>query len=232
MNWPSPLIEATLIKRYKRFFADTEINGDILTAHLPNTGSMKSCWEAGWRCALSYSNNPSRKLTHTLELTHNGKSWIGVNTSLANKMAYTFIKNNLIPSLSGYSSIEREKKIGNSRLDLFLSGHTTLPSCYVEVKNVTLKLDEIAQFPDAITERGQKHLVELMKNKENGMRSVMLYIVAREDVELMKPAKSIDPKYASLVEKAHQLGVEFIAVQCKIDLTGISFKKELPFLLE
>lgn len=232
MKWQTPLTEAVLLKRYKRFLADIKIGDDLITAHVPNTGSMTSCWEPNWRCAVSKSDNPNRKMAYTLEFTHNGESWIGVNTANANKVTHQWLKNNLIKELTGYGTIQPEKKIGESRIDFYLENHPTLPPAYVEVKNVTLKLDGVAQFPDAVSERGQKHLKELMDLKQKGFRAVMLYIVQREDVELMKPAHSIDKKYGALLKEAVAVGVEILVYQCKMDRSEIRFGKSLPFIAE
>lgn len=232
MKWEHPLLVAVLLKRYKRFLADVNVDGEFITAHVPNTGSMTACWEPNWKCALSVSDNPNRKMPHTLELTHNGETWIGVNTANANKLAHKWLKEKLIPELADYSAIQPEKKIGDSRIDFYLEGHATLPPCYVEVKSVTLKLDGLAQFPDAVSERGQKHLRELMDLKKQGFRAAMLYIVQREDVSSMKPAASIDKKYAQLLKEAHAAGVEILVYQCTLSLNEIGFGKALPFHLE
>jgi sugar fermentation stimulation protein A len=231
LKWDRPLAEAVILKRYKRFLADVQRGEEFLTAHVPNTGSMTGCWGPNWKCALSKSDNPARKLAHTLELTHNGESWIGVNTANANKLAHLWLKNNLIPELLGYSSIQPEKNIGDSRIDFFLEGHSNRPNCYVEVKSVTLKLDSVAQFPDAVSVRGQKHLHELMELKKNGFRAAMLYVVQREDVESMRPASSIDRKYAELLEQAIAVGVEILVYQCTLSINEIGFGKSLPFHL-
>lgn len=232
MDWEKPLIEGVLLKRYKRFLADVMIGNSLQTVHVPNTGSMTSCWGPNWKCAVSLSENPNRKMPYTLELTYNDHSWIGVNTANANKLAKEWLVKHLISELNGYSNIQSEKKIGDSRIDFYLEGHQSFPPCYVEVKSVTLKLDEVAQFPDAITERGQKHLIELIKLKEMGNRAVMLFIVQREDVSEMKPAKSIDKKYSELLEKAIQSGVEVLVYQCQLGTKGIEFKGKIPFHLE
>lgn len=232
MKWVTPLTEAILLKRYKRFLADTQIGEKFLTAHVPNTGSMTSCWEPNWKCALSKSDNPNRKMPYTLELTHNGESWIGVNTGNANKLVNEWLNSELLPEFKGYKHIRPEKKIGDSRIDFYLEGHSHLPSCYIEVKNVTLKLDGVAQFPDAVSERGQKHLRELMTLKEKGHRAAMLYVVQREDVEIFTPAESIDKEYAKLLRMAHAQGVEIIVYQCKMEIEEISLKRALPLQLE
>jgi sugar fermentation stimulation protein A len=232
LKWETPLKEATLLKRYKRFLADCTVDGEEFTVHVPNTGSMQSCWEPHWKCAISTSSNPARKMAHTLELTWNGESWIGVNTANANKLVKLWLSQNLIPELSNYKTIQPEKKIGESRVDFYLENHSNLPSCYVEVKNVTLKLDGVAQFPDSVTERGQKHIRELMHLKSLGHRAVMLFVVQREDVASFRPAQSLDPQYSNLLKEAHSRGVEILVYQCKMGLHELGMGKSLPFELE
>lgn len=229
MKWETPLQEAILKKRYKRFLADIDLGSELIVAHVPNTGSMTSCWEPDWKCAVSRSSNPLRKLSHTLELIHNGETWIGVNTANANKLVKLWLETHLLPDFHGYTQLRPEKKIGDSRVDFFLEGHPELPPCYIEVKNVTLKLGGRAQFPDAVSERGQKHLRELMKLKEEGFRAAMLYVVQREDVSSFSPASSIDPVYAQLLSQAHQAGVEIFVYQCRMDIKELSLGKSLPF---
>ncbi|TDJ04815.1 MAG: DNA/RNA nuclease SfsA [Deltaproteobacteria bacterium] len=231
MEYPVPLVEGTIIKRYKRFLVDVELpSGEIITAHLANTGSMKTCWEPGWKCLLSFHDNPKRKLKYGLEMTSNGKTWIGVNTHLPNKIVLEAIKNGEIKELTGYDYIKPEYKVGNSRIDIFMSRGDK--SCFVEIKNVTLLGDnKTALFPDAKTERGQKHLRELTRLIKEGHRGVMFYLVQREDVDLFMPAAEIDPEYASLLEKGHKAGLEILVYQCRVGKDGISIKKALPFKL-
>ncbi len=231
MKWVTPLSEAILLKRYKRFLADIELNGEQFTVHVPNTGSMQSCWEPNWKCAVSKSENPNRKLGHTLELIWNGESWIGVNTANANKLVKLWLERNEIPELAGYSELYPEKKINESRIDFYQDGHPTLPPCYIEVKNVTLKLDHVAQFPDSVSVRGQKHLRELMELKKMGFRAVMLFVVQREDVSLFRPASGIDPVYGRLLKEAKEAGVEILVYQCKMDLSELKLGAPLPFEL-
>ncbi len=228
MNFNSPLSEGIIEKRYKRFLSDVVVNGEKFVAHVPNTGSMTSCWEANWRCAVSKSTNPDRKLPFTLELTHNGETWIGVNTANANKLGPEIINSGLIPSFLGYEKIQAEKKISAStRLDYFLSGHPTEKDCYIEIKNVTLKHKGEAQFPDAVTERGQKHLGELLELKEQGHRAAMLFVVQREDVESFSPAEDFDPVYSKLLKEVVAKGVEIYVVRCKLSTESITPEKLL-----
>jgi sugar fermentation stimulation protein A len=231
LKWSEPLIQATILKRYKRFLADIDLGEKIITAHVPNTGSMQSCWEPNWKCALSVSKNPDRKMPHTLELIHNGETWIGVNTGNANKLAKLWLTQNMLPELSGYKTIVPEKKIGQSRVDFYLEDHASEPACWVEVKNVTLKLDGHAQFPDSVSERGQKHLRELMEIKRAGLRAAMLFVIQREDVHKFSPAASIDPTYASLLKEAQKAGIEIYAYQCKMGLEELTLGQKLKIEL-
>lgn len=230
MKWEKPLEVAVLKKRYKRFLADIDLSGEFLTAHVPNTGSMQSCWEPDWKCAVSKSDNPSRKMPYTLELTHNGETWIGVNTANANKLVKEWLTQKMLPEFADYTTIIPEKKIGESRVDFYLEG-PNLPPCYVEVKNVTLKLDGIAQFPDSVSERGQKHLRELTDLKKKGFRSAMLFVVQREDVKEFAPAATLDPEYTQLLRTAHASGVEILVYQCKMDTKELKLGQSLPFSL-
>jgi sugar fermentation stimulation protein A len=231
LKWDKPLKTAILKKRYKRFLADIDLGGEFITVHVPNTGSMQSCWEPEWKCAVSVSDNPNRKMPHTLELIHNGQTWIGVNTGNANKLVKFWLTEKLLSEFSGYTVIRPEKKAGDSRVDFYLEGHPELPPCYIEVKNVTLKLNGEAQFPDSVSERGQKHLKELLKLKKEGNRCAMLFVVQREDVASFTPAASIDPGYAELLQLAFEGGVEILVYQCRMDLKELSLGKSLPFRL-
>lgn len=232
MEFETPLVKGIIQKRYKRFLADIELeNGEIITAHTANTGSMKTCWEPGWNVLLSYHDNPKRKLKYSLELTNNGTTWIGVNTSLPNKIAIEGIEKGVVKELQGYTTLKPEAKIGKSRIDILLSNEGEDP-CYVEVKNVTLLGDNgQAIFPDAVSTRGQKHLEELTGLVNDGIRAAMLYVVNREDVNSFAPADHIDPTYGELLRKAAAAGVEILAYQCKLSPKGIKLTKKLPVKL-
>jgi sugar fermentation stimulation protein A len=228
LHFKSDLIKAKILKRYKRFLSDIELDsGEIICAHVPNTGSMKTCWEPGWEVYLTHTDDPKRKLKYTLELVHNGKSFISINTSFTNKIVKEALEKNFIPELVGYQEIRPEKKINESRLDFFLSGEN-YQDTYVEVKNVTLLGEnKMALFPDAVSTRGQKHLKELMKLKEQGYRSIMFYLVNRGDVDNFSVAKHIDPEYAKLLLEAQEKGVEILAYQTKITPKEISLSKRI-----
>ena len=228
MELTRPTLIGTIECRYKRFFADILVDGRLLTAHVPNTGSMKTCWSPGWKALVSVHDNPKRKLPYTLEMVHNGTSWIGINTFRPNKMVVEAIEEGVIAELGDYSSIKTEHRVGNSRLDLLLTeGTPGKGACFVEVKNVTLRGDRgEALFPDAITTRGQKHLRELMKIAETD-RTVMLFVVQREDIQFFSPADTIDPEYGRLLRKAEQSGVEILAYRCHLSEKRIVIKEPL-----
>lgn len=233
MKFDPPLIEGVIHNRYKRFLADIKFpdNEDIVVAHTANTGSMKTCWEPGWKVLCSFHDNPKRKLKYSLEMTNNGDTWICVNTSLPNKLGAEAILNGTIKELQGYETLKPEAKIGKSRIDILLkNGEDDL--CYVEIKNVTmLGENRTAIFPDSVTERGQKHLKELMDLKSQGIRAAMLYIINREDVDKFSPAAHIDPEYARLLKKAFDSGVEILAYQCSLDAQEIKITRSIKVIL-
>jgi sugar fermentation stimulation protein A len=229
MNFSSPLISGTILKRYKRFFVDVMLSdGSVVTAHCPNTGSMKTCLETSWPCLLSHHDNPKRKLKYGLEMISNGDTWIGVNTHLPNNLVRDSIKNGEIPELRGYPNIQSEFKLEKSRIDLYLSNNNE--ECFVEIKNVTLKgIKNEALFPDAVTERGKKHLEELISLKKAGKRACMFFLVQREDVVSFRPAHEIDTDYAEKLKEAYNLGVEVLVYQTSLSEKGIKISKALPF---
>jgi sugar fermentation stimulation protein A len=220
------LLAGKLIRRYKRFLADIEMeSGETVTAHCPNSGSMKTCTGTGWKVLLSDHPASSRKYRYTWEMVHNGKCWIGINTGIPNLLAAEAIRAGKIPELKEYPVLRREQKYGrNSRIDLLLSD--SRQTCFVEVKNVTLvERDGNYYFPDSVTERGRKHLSELMTMVDEGHRAVMLFIIQRSDGRLFRPAKHIDPKYAESLQKAYKHGVEILVYRAevspqKIEITG------------
>ncbi len=230
MKFTHPLVHGTLIKRYKRFLADVQLdNGKIVTAHCTNSGSMKTCLEEGAPLFLTPNNDPKRKTKFTWEMIYINNGWVGVNTGIPNLLAYDAIKAGIIPKLSGYTQVKREVTFGNSRFDVFAANEEE--KCFVEVKNVTMKVGDFARFPDAITTRGKKHLETLSTVKKQGMRAVMLYVVQRMDVNIFGVAQEIDPDYAETLNRVHAQGVEIIAVQAKVTPKSIEIVKELPFEL-
>lgn len=232
LNFPTPLLSGTLIKRYKRFLADIELSdGTLVTAHCPNSGSMLGLTTPGTPVWISKASNPERKLGYTWEMAEIEDTIVGMNTSHPNALAEEAIKYRLIPSLNGYTSLKREVKYGaNSRIDILLTKEDT-PPCYVEVKNVHLKRGAQAFFPDSVTERGRKHLQELSTVVHEGGRAVMLYIIQRNDCESFSLASDIDPKYAAAALQAKEGGVEFMAYSCNISPQAIQISREIPVVL-
>jgi sugar fermentation stimulation protein A len=228
LAWPQ-LLRGTLLKRYQRFLADVRLKTDaVVTAHCPNTGSMKGCCQPGRPVFLSMHNNPKRKLKYTWELIKMPDSLVGINTLVPNRLVAEAIAAGLIEELSGYENILREVKIGNhSRIDLLLSKESG-NRCFVEIKNCTLVSDGVAYFPDAITSRGLKHLQELQKLVSNGCRCVMFYFIQRMDAREFSPADHIDALYAKTLREVVKKGVEIVAYDVDIDLKGIRLRNKIP----
>jgi len=207
------LIKGKLLKRYKRFLADIELeNGEIVIAHCTNTGSMKSVIEEGAPVLLSPSNNPKRKTKYTWEMIWINDAWAGVNTSNANMLAREMLENNQISGLRYLQELKAEVKYTDSRLDFFAKDKNG-NQVWIEVKNVSMKEGEDALFPDAKTTRGQKHLKTLMELKKQGHRAAMIYIVQRSDVKYFGAADKIDPQYANLLAEAKAKGVEVVVYE-------------------
>lgn len=218
------LVKGKLVKRYKRFFVDCILeNGELITAHCPNSGSMKSLINEGNIVYLTHNNDPKRKLKYQLQIIElETGDFACVNTMLPNKIVFDAIKEKKIKKLSKFTKIKSEVKYGeeNSRIDIMLTDEDN-KNTYVEVKNVTLmekELPKLAQFPDAVTSRGEKHLRELEKEVQNGNRAVMLYLVNRTDCNEFKIAEHIDKKYNNAFHKAIENGVEIIIIKTKIDI--------------
>lgn len=240
MEFPDNLIEGRLVRRYKRFMADVLLNdGNEITAHCPNTGSMRGCQPEYARVWLSPANNPKRKLQYTWELVETAPGELAcINTGRANAQARVAIEEGRITSLSGYPQIKAEVRYGaeKSRIDLWLSGHSQLSDAWVEVKNVTLAENGVGYFPDAITERGQKHLRELIAQVAAGERGVLLFCVNHTGIAEVRPADFIDPVYGNLLREAASAGVELMAWQADLTAGGepsghLTLVRELPVIL-
>ncbi|MEZ2239864.1 MAG: DNA/RNA nuclease SfsA [Microcoleus anatoxicus] len=217
-----PLLPGILIKRYKRFFADIELDsGEIITAHCPNTGPMTDVYLPGNPVFVSPSDNPKRKLAYTWELIKvcdTVPTWVGVNTGLPNRVIKLALQLRLFPELGNYSVIQPEVVYGQdkkSRVDFVLTGEDN--SIFIEVKNTTWAKEELALFPDTVTERGQKHLRELMEVVRLGSRAVMLYFINRGDCTDFAPGDSADRLYGELFRQAINVGVEILP--CRFDVT-------------
>lgn len=226
--WPE-LIHGTLVKRYHRFLADVRLtNGEVVTAHCPNSGTMKACSQPGRAVYLSFHDNPKRKLKYTWEMIKMPTSLVGVNTMVPNRLVKKSIEEGRVRQLKGYNNIKSEVKVpGGSRLDLLLTKGEN-EKCFVEIKNCTLVKDGIAYFPDAVTARGRKHLVELQKLVLKGNRCAMFFLVQRMDANAFTTADHIDPAYGEEFRKAKNNGVEVIVYDVVMDLNKIILGKKIP----
>ncbi len=229
MEIPQPLVKGRLLKRYKRFLADVEIDkGTTVTAHCANPGSMLGLVKTGAEVWLSKAPKGSkRKLTYSWELIRLEETLVGINTLNANKIMAEAIQARVIPELAGYDSVRREVRYGtNSRIDFLLEAPGK-PACYLEVKNVHLRRNDLAEFPDSITKRGAKHLGELIKIVQAGMRAVLFYVVQREDCKSFALAADIDKDYAQVARKAVSAGVEVMCYGCTVTTKDITLTEPL-----
>lgn len=233
MNFDQNLLSGLLRRRYQRFLAEVELeSGETITAHCPNTGSMRGLIEPGLGVYVSRAANPKRKLGYTLELVDVSTSLVGVHTGRANMIAKEAIIGGGISQLLGYGKVRQEVRYGqNSRIDLLLEDPTAQRYCYVEIKSVTLREQQAALFPDAVTARGAKHLDELVRIRAESCRAIMFYLVQREDCEYFSPADSIDPLYSNKLRTAVQQGVEVLAYACQISPQSIQITQPLPIRL-
>ena len=234
MRFPVPLLPATLVRRYKRFLADVVLpSGETITVHCANPGAMIGLNVPGARVWLSKSANSQRKLAHSWELIEvdlgGGTELVGINTGHPNALAAEAIAGGLIPELAGYTIMRREVRYGaNSRVDFLLEAPAR-PPCYVEIKNVHLMREGgLAEFPDAVTKRGTKHLAELGAVVAAGSRAVMLYLIQIGSAQRFKLARDIDPAYGQAFDAARRKGVEAIAYGCLISRDGIEVVEPVP----
>lgn len=232
VSWPSPLVKGVLLKRYKRFLADVLLDtGEEITAHCPNPGSMKSCQKEGWPVYLSFQPHAKRKYPYTLELIHNGRCWICVNTHRANAVVAEALAKRTLSSLAEYDSIQREVKVSpQTRFDFLLQG-PGLPPCYLEVKSVSYVDEEgYFSFPDSVTLRGRKHIEELVALRKQGFRTVLLFCIQRTDSTHFRPAAEIDPAYAKTFFTACKQGLDVLAYTTLLDESSIVLDKEIQHI--
>jgi sugar fermentation stimulation protein A len=237
MIYTEPLKEGRFRRRYKRFFAEIDCDGEILTAHVPNTGSLKGCLHEGAPCRFTVSSDPSRKIPFTLQMVQDGTQWVGINTMAANIVVWKAWQERRIPDWLRFDACQKEVRLhAKTRLDLALwQGNDQLPATerlteghlkkhrlhFVEIKNVTMAVRGTAMFPDSVTTRGQKHLEELIALKEQGHSSELVFLVQRSDCRTFAPADEIDPTYGKLLRNALNAGVKISAFPCEVTKKGI-----------
>ena len=230
MIFENELIAGVLIKRYKRFFVDIKVNNKVITAHCPNTGSMMGLLKKGNKVWFTESNDKKRKLKYTLQIIEvNGKK-VGVNTHLTNKIFYEALLDGKIIDIKKSDILFKEKKFNqNTRFDFFIKKNEK--GIFIEVKNVTLsRIKNIAEFPDAVTERGLKHLNELIEAKNRGFDIYLAFIIQREDCKNFKIAEDIDPKYKKLLTFALKNKLKVICYDCKFLSKGIIINNRINFI--
>ena len=229
MKFKERLLQGALIKRYKRFFIDIKYKNKIITAHCPNSGSMMGLLDRGNKAWFSLSDNPKRKLKYTLEMIEVKNKKVGINTLLTNKIVLEALKHKKINSLNKFNHIKTESKFSDgTRFDFLLSNDKE--KCFLEVKNVTLlRENKIAEFPDAITSRGTKHLNELCNAKKKGYQSYILYLIQRENCDSFKIARDIDEEYKIAFSKALKSGVKILCYDCKLNSEEIKLNKQINY---
>ena len=230
MIFENELISGTLIKRYKRFFVDIKVKNKVITAHCPNTGSMMGLLKKGNKVWLTKSNDIKRKLKYTLQIIEVNGSKIGVNTHLTNKIFYESLLNGNIINLKKTDILFREKQFNkNTRFDFFIKQKNK--GIFIEVKNVTLsRFKNIAEFPDAVTERGLKHINELLAAKKKGFDVYLAFVIQREDCKKFKIAADIDPNYKKLLTVALKNNLKVICYDCKFLSKGIIINNQINFI--
>ena len=227
MNFQKTLISGEFIKRYKRFFVDVKIGNNTVTAHCPNTGSMLGLLNKGNKVWLSKSDNPKRKLKYTLQIIEDKKSKIGINTHITNKIVFDALKKGLIKNFSNLKEIKQEVKFGeNTRFDFLVTNENK--KIFIEVKNVTLSRKKgLAEFPDAVTSRGLKHINELLKANKKGFEIYLFYVIQRNDCIKFDLAKDIDPDYCQLLFKAVKKNLKILCYDCKFSTKGIKLNRKI-----
>ena len=231
MNFKETLISGVLVKRYKRFLTDVNIDNKIVTAHCPNTGSMMGLLQKGNRVWLSKSDNPNRKLKYTLQIIEDKKSKVGINTHLTNRIVFDALKSGNIKIFKNLDSIKPEIKFGeNTRFDFLVTKKRK--KFFIEVKNVTLSREKgIAEFPDAVTTRGLKHIRKLLEASKKGYQIFIIYVIQRDDCNKFKLAKDIDPQYCELLKKAAKKKLKILCFDCKFITKGIKLNRKIRFKL-
>tara|TARA_B100000029_G_scaffold268660_1_gene264115 strand:+ start:1353 stop:2054 length:702 start_codon:yes stop_codon:yes gene_type:complete len=229
MKFKETLLQGTLIKRYKRFFVDIKYQNKTITAHCPNSGSMMRLLTMGNKVWFSESKDPKRKLKYTLQIICSNKKLVGINTHLTNKIVLEALREKKIKYFSEYTDIKPEAKFSdNTRFDFLISNNKN--KCFLEVKNVTLlRENNVAEFPDAVTTRGTKHLKELIVAKKKGYQSCILYLIQREDCKYFKIAKDIDINYKKNFDDAIKNNVKILCYDCKLSNEEIRINNQINY---
>jgi sugar fermentation stimulation protein A len=232
MNFENKLISGELIKRYKRFFVDVEVNKDMITAHCPNPGSMIGLLKKNNRVWLTKTNNEKRKLKYTLQIIEDNNSKVGVNTHLTNKIVFHALENKSIKEFKRVTYIKSEQTFGkHTRFDFYLEDNNN--KFFLEVKNVTMKRKpQTAEFPDSITTRGTKHLNELINATKKGFNCYLLFVIQREDCNKFQIAKDIDFEYSKTLIKALKHNVKILCYDCKFSSKGIILNNKIKFHID
>ena len=229
MNFEDKLISGLLIKRYKRFFVDIKVGNKIVTAHCPNTGSMQGLLDKNNKVWLTKTANPNRKLKYTLQIIENQNAKVGINTHITNKITLEALKSSIIEKFKNFETLKQEVNFGsNTRFDFLITEGKK--KSFIEVKNVTLSRKKgVAEFPDAVTSRGLKHIQELLKANQKGYEIYLLYIIQRDDCNKFELAKDIDPKYCELLIKAVKKKLNVLCYDCKFSSKGIKLNRKINF---
>ena len=229
MNFEDKLISGLLIKRYKRFFVDIKVGNKIITAHCPNTGSMLGLLNKNNKVWFTKSANPNRKLKYTLQIIENQSAKVGINTHITNKITLEALKSSIIEKFKNFETVKQEVNFGsNTRFDFLITEGTK--KSFIEVKNVTLSRKKgVAEFPDAVTSRGLKHIKELLKANQKGYEIYLLYIIQRDDCNKFELAKDIDPKYCELLVKAVKKNLNVLCYDCKFSSKGIKLNRKINY---
>ena len=230
MVFENELIAGVLIKRYKRFFVDIKVKNKVITAHCPNTGSMMGLLKKGNKVWFTKTNDPNRKLKYTLQIINVNGEKVGINTHLTNKIFYEALSKGKVIKMRKNDILFKEKKFNkNTRFDFFIKSEAK--GSFIEVKNVTLsRSNGLAEFPDAVTERGLKHINELLKARNRGFEIYLAFIIQREDCSKFKIAEDIDPKYKKLLTYAMKNKLKVICYDCKFLTKGIVINNKINFI--
>lgn len=229
MKFSETLKQGVFLKRYKRFFADFTVNSKTEVAHVANTGSMKGLLNEGSPCLVRFHSDPKRKLKYSLEaLADESKGWVGVNTQIPNQLIKETLIEKKRKEWASFTEITPEFSISKeTRLDFKIENKKSKKIRYIEVKNVTLKIDDCAAFPDSVTERGQKHLIELMKLMDEGFEAEIVFLVQRTDCKKFRAAREIDPKYAELLIQAKKKGMIITPLVARFSPEGVELTGEV-----